>query len=138
MVVKNEVMVNELQRHLDSLFRPLSCGAKADINAYLQWKVHQQQLWRLDELIIKPSVVIPFVPIDLKEMRARVPEHKTPPRKRDLVIDDADNNVGMIIWVDREADEAGIRWFKPRDDVESVYLTSLDSNRGKVRWRIMR
>ena len=78
--------------------------------------------------------------IEVKPLiKPRKSEHKTPPRKGDMVVihDSGEFIYGKLTWVNREADECGVFWFKQRE-LDTIDLSLLEANTGRVRWRIMR
>ena len=67
-------------------------------------------------------------------------EHKTNPRKKDIVAVFTDDvkEYGHICWVSQDDDAVGVFMYKNRS-LETFLLSSLESNfgDGKTRWRII-
>lgn len=109
--------------------QPKSCGKKANIRAYKSWRVHWCQLWRHSDYI---GEKVKFEPIKINQS---VVAHSTPPRQKDKVM--CYGVFGVILYVNREFNEACVRHFDVRPYRDETYdLDLFEAQSGKIRWRI--
>ena len=113
---------SSLEKLLNEILRPVSCGRHADIPAYLRWKIYHCQLWRFEKRTEVP--VIPYTPVVLGD-------HSEPPRVRDTVL--VGDSIAHITRIDRRHNEVHV-WFHLENKPGSYDLDSLETNRGKIRW----